>query len=273
MKLDKFTCIRIVKKIIRRKPLFNLVLRFWPKLITIVESRLKFSKDVELALLPVLCDKEKTSLDVGVLWGAYTLEMKKYSRSVICFEPNARMYRHLKRVFAPEVLMNNVALSDYDGKAVIRIPSARPGNATIESDNKLEGLTGIHEIEVRTATLDSQKIENIGFIKIDVEGHEISVLKGMVDVLKTSKPNILVEIEERHRSNSVKEVNSFFDENDYDVVFVKDKAVCGSQDLKKDDQDTSKRGTEAYIKNFIGIHKSKSKALRIELTCLLTNQS
>ena len=35
--------------------------------------------------------------------------------------------------------------------------------------------------------------ENISWIKIDVEGHEIEVLKEMMEIIKLYKPNIVVE--------------------------------------------------------------------------------
>jgi FkbM family methyltransferase len=35
--------------------------------------------------------------------------------------------------------------------------------------------------------------ENISWIKIDVEGHEMEVLKGMMEIIKLYKPNIVVE--------------------------------------------------------------------------------
>ena len=35
--------------------------------------------------------------------------------------------------------------------------------------------------------------ENISWIKIDVEGHEMEVLKGMMEIIKLYKPNIVVD--------------------------------------------------------------------------------
>lgn len=42
-------------------------------------------------------------------------------------------------------------------------------------------------------TLDSFKFDNIGFIKIDVEGHELKVLKGAVETLKKYSPTLCIE--------------------------------------------------------------------------------
>ena len=51
--------------------------------------------------------------------------------------------------------------------------------------------------------LDDIKIKNdIGFIKIDVEGHEKNVIQGGLDTIKKNKPVLLIEIEEKHTKAS-----------------------------------------------------------------------
>jgi hypothetical protein len=47
---------------------------------------------------------------------------------------------------------------------------------------------------------------NVGFIKIDVEGHEQDVLTGLSGLLEASRPNILVEIGGAQRGGSLSEV-------------------------------------------------------------------
>jgi FkbM family methyltransferase len=38
----------------------------------------------------------------------------------------------------------------------------------------------------------------VGFIKIDVEGHELAVINGATTLLTTQRPLLLIEIEARH---------------------------------------------------------------------------
>ena len=52
-------------------------------------------------------------------------------------------------------------------------------------------------IEVPMATLDSSYEGEVGFIKIDVEGHEQAVLDGAVQTIRRCRPRLLVEIDER----------------------------------------------------------------------------
>ncbi|MGO8126768.1 FkbM family methyltransferase, partial [Rhizobium ruizarguesonis] len=57
----------------------------------------------------------------------------------------------------------------------------------------------VEEISVPTRRLDSYQFGPLGFIKIDVEGHELKVLKGSQAILNRDHPNLLIEAEDRHR--------------------------------------------------------------------------
>jgi FkbM family methyltransferase len=54
-------------------------------------------------------------------------------------------------------------------------------------------------VTVDVATLDSFHLDEVGFIKADVEGHELPVLRGATETLRRWRPTILTEVEE-HRS-------------------------------------------------------------------------
>jgi hypothetical protein len=49
----------------------------------------------------------------------------------------------------------------------------------------------------------------VGFIKIDVEGHELSVIKGATALIRRDSPIILVELEDRHRPDAMRSFSSF----------------------------------------------------------------
>ena len=51
------------------------------------------------------------------------------------------------------------------------------------------------DLSVPIRTLDSYGFENVGFIKIDVEGFELATLKGAARTLQTSRPKLLIEID------------------------------------------------------------------------------
>jgi uncharacterized protein YjiS (DUF1127 family) len=54
--------------------------------------------------------------------------------------------------------------------------------------------------------LDDLQLDDIGLVKIDVEGHELAVVRGAVDTLKRNRPTIVVEAEERHHANAVSDI-------------------------------------------------------------------
>jgi hypothetical protein len=110
----------------------------------------------------------------------------------------------------------NVALSDRAGTATIRVPlidgRAVSTRATLNRHVE-EHQTGEQAIEVELATLDSVVerlgLARVGFMKIDVEGHELSVLRGAGNVLAQARPLVLLEAEARHHDFPIQTV---FDE-------------------------------------------------------------
>ena len=102
-----------------------------------------------------------------------------------------------------------MALSDKNGKIDLKLPLR---SKSIFKDNIEElfklGAASIHpkktfnnfrNIPVQVDKLDNIKLgNNIKFIKIDVEGHEIEVLKGAEKTIKDNLPVLLIEIEKRH---------------------------------------------------------------------------
>ena len=61
-------------------------------------------------------------------------------------------------------------------------------------------------MEVACKPLDYYGLEDVGFLKIDVEGHELAVLRGATETISRSYPSILVEAEDRHRPGTVADV-------------------------------------------------------------------
>lgn len=159
--------------------------------------------DPHVRLLSRLCDRRRISVDVGAHFGEFTIFMRFFSASVIAFECNPALANGLKTRFGASVDIRPDAVSNVSGTAQLRIPKLRAevnlGRATIEGSNELRGdFTDVLLVPVKTVRLDDVVAGRVGLIKVDVEGHEMAVLEGAARILREDRPNLIVELEERH---------------------------------------------------------------------------
>ena len=147
-----------------------------------------------------------TLIDIGANKGGFLYWMIKRAGAngkAIGFEPQTFLYRFLKDYFSgskyPQVTIEQYALSDKEENATMIIPyngkDSSPGASihfTLEDSPMARAET------VTTVTLDSYcALHNLqpALIKIDVEGHELKVIKGSLKTLGMYKPKIILECE------------------------------------------------------------------------------
>jgi FkbM family methyltransferase len=141
--------------------------------------------------------EDKEVIDIGAHIGMYTVEMGKIAKRVHSFECSPKSFNYLcsnilLRGLSYKVTTYNTALSNKTGttKYFIRDPRDGGGNGISEFDKDAQTPT----IDVPVTDLDSFNLTNIGFIKIDVEGHEEFVLRGAIRTLvNNGYPPILFE--------------------------------------------------------------------------------
>lgn len=182
---------------------------FWRRKYRILQRLGESRPDAQLAAS--LCDPNRVSLDIGAAVGEFTIAMLASSQSVIAFEPRPAQARDLASMFkavGAAVRVEAVALSDKPGVAAMRMVESEPGRSTIDTNNVLADVKGsrVHSIDVPIKRLDDLHLDDVGLIKIDVEGHELAVLRGAADTLTRNRPAVLVEAEERHHPNAVAEI-------------------------------------------------------------------
>jgi hypothetical protein len=110
--------------------------------------------------------------------------------------------------------------------------------------------------------LDEFQLPSIGFAKIDVEGHEIAVLEGAKNTLSVHRPVLLVELEERHRKNSIADTISYLERLGYRGYFVRGAKVlpvsefnlASDQDLRTISSGVTRESLGRYVNNFIFVH-------------------
>jgi FkbM family methyltransferase len=213
----------------------------------------------EMNLLPRLCDRSKISMDVGASGGAYSCRLLVLSKFCCAFEPRPEAANNLVNKLSgrasSSLKVEAVGLSDRSGEARFRMPLNDLGKSTMETSNPLNKED---HIETITASKDP-----VGFIKIDVEGHEESVLRGATNILRRDHPSLVIEIEERHNSGSVPRVNSFLQEFGYQGYFYRSNHLIPIDclNIRKDQDPRHLRGNKSdrlkYINNFVFLHQNK----------------
>jgi FkbM family methyltransferase len=205
-----------------------------------------------------------TAVDVGAHIGDYTYSLCTHVGSgghVIAVEPLpdlARMVAKATQKLKLPVTVINCALSTEPGEAELRVPWAEgermAGYATLEVREK---AVGGQVFRVKLRTLDdvcaTAAPSRISFIKIDVEGHELSVLRSAVETLKKHRPNLLIEIEQRHSPVPIAETFAFVTSQGYRGEFLTpDRQRHELSEFKPEvHQVTTPPGRAQYVSNFI----------------------
>ena len=147
------------------------------------------------------------SIDIGSNKGSYLYSMARWAKEapVIAFEPQKKLADYLisacQRSGFSNVTVENFALSDKEGELQLYIPGASdsPG-ASLESS--VAEKTDCHVETVRVTRLDKYLAgalrQPVRVIKIDVEGHEMAVIKGAMQTLEHDRPLLIIECEGRH---------------------------------------------------------------------------
>lgn len=144
--------------------------------------------------------KGGTFVDIGANVGNHSIFAAKVMRApnVIAIEPNPAAYKILNCNLALNELGNVVrhiacGLSDHEGVAAVeKIGEANLGGAQLREGDG--GAVLLRRGDELLSDVD------VGFIKIDVEGMELGVLRGLEQTIRRSRPSILVEVDEPHRS-------------------------------------------------------------------------
>lgn len=142
------------------------------------------------------CSKEKIMLDIGAHTGTYAISLADHCKQVYAFEPQKMTYYALCGGVALSNIRNitcvNSGLGSEEqiGSQTLHIVSLDGGGSSLSSS---DSVFQTESIEIKT--LDSYNLEHVGFIKIDVEGNELSALRGALATLRKSNyPTILFEM-------------------------------------------------------------------------------
>jgi FkbM family methyltransferase len=138
---------------------------------------------------------DKIFLDIGSHTGTYAISLADLCKEVYCFEPQKMTYYALCGSVALSNKQNitcfqtGLGSENQVGTKTLNIVSNDGGGSSIHIT---QDIIGEEQIEIKT--LDSYNIDNIGFIKMDVEENELDVLKGAMEtIIRSNYPKILFE--------------------------------------------------------------------------------
>lgn len=209
----------------------------------------------ELRQLPTLVPEDKIAVDIGGSVGTYTFHLSRLAKQVVTFEPNPQLHYRYEKLAIPNVRLERVALTDTDGGTTeLAIPDniEQSGLASIEPSVR-DKHSDFNRVTVPLRTLDSFELNDIGFVKIDVEGHEESVLRGAQETIARNRPTFLIEIEERHNEGGLQRIVDMFSGLGYSTYYFDAGEQYPYSEFSLETHQTGDAAAAAgkYINNFI----------------------
>ena len=155
----------------------------------------------ELRIIQQVLPRSRTVLDVGANvgdWTALALSINP-GLAIHCFEPSRFTYQKLlARKFPPTVICNNFGLSSSVKETKLHVFETGSPLNSLYPRAGLEDLgikSQLQEEVIQLSTVDrycrEKNLSQIDFLKLDVEGHELEVFKGMTESLSHGQVRII----------------------------------------------------------------------------------
>ena len=175
-------------------------------------------------------------IDVGAHKGEFLNHILKIKcKKIYCFEPQKNVFNTLRKRYKnnKKVELFNIGLADKNSIRMFHVSKLSLTSTFSESKNtffsKLKNFilnsddSYIDKYKLKTKKIDdifvNKNIENI-FLKIDVEGFELNVLRGSKKMLKKKVNFVLIEKQffQLYKNSATKEVDSFLKKNKFKLL-------------------------------------------------------
>jgi FkbM family methyltransferase len=231
------------------------------------ENRSDLKTNGELWVLNNIMPHSKTVFDVGSFAGEWTRQALFINPSIDihCFEPNPRAFHSLKdNVFAPNITCNPFGLgSENSRKTLFVCDELNEGGSLYRRQGvayalgvDLQTKTELVEIRTLDTYCSEKKINEIDFLKIDVEGHEFCVIQGGKELFESECIKIVQFEYGGAYIDSRKLLKDFFDNMAYKFYLLYPNRVCR---ISQYDQ----RLENFQYKNFLIVSKQVIKERKI----------
>lgn len=186
-------------------------------------ERLAHKESAETRFFQSLALNGKVVYDIGAFQGLMTLFFARSARRVITYEPNptshARAAENIQLNKLDNVTLRNFGVGAEAGELRLVYDPLMPGAASGDPQvgGQISGMADrVREAIVKVVRLDDD-IQTNGlpapdFMKIDVEGMELGVLKGAEGVLRRVHPAVYIELhgaDEAHKAENARAVIEF----------------------------------------------------------------
>jgi FkbM family methyltransferase len=160
------------------------------------------SASIRCFLARIPAGRRRTILDVGANAGTHSLAFARVFETVHAFEPNPMLWPQFERNMVlnglTNVCLHKVGLADRDAELTLRqIDKPNYGLGTFSTVEQYDlPLRPVATCPVRHAGnyLAEIGIGSVDAVKIDVQGFEPEVLRGLADILRRDPPVIWCEI-------------------------------------------------------------------------------
>ncbi len=193
-----------------------------------------------LLVLKKFLKQNDVFLDVGANAGIYTLFASRCvgeGGKIISFEPSSREYALLEENVQLNALRNVVlekrAVSDACGIKFLRLAIEKHNGQNTLCDNFAyeDAFSSLKE-SVAVVSLDqyvkNNALKRINFIKMDIEGAELSALQGAKQIFHQYRPLLLMEICQsalKRNKISLRSIYHFFETYQYQTFSIDDQTA------------------------------------------------
>jgi len=223
----------------------------------------------ELRFVASLCDRDRWTIDIGANRGMYAAAALPFSKGVIAFEPQSHLAALMRKCLPRSVEIRECAVSHTSGPVELVVP-ADPrfhAEARVVRDAAGGGRPSDHVVQsVSAVRLDDVIDRPVGLIKIDVEGHELAVLQGAGRIMATWRPNVIIELEDRHERAALERARAWFAKLQYDMFLVKRGRLIRVPSIDA----RQAADTETYVYNFIFMPAERGLAARSSVAAALS---
>lgn len=148
----------------------------------------------------------KAFLDIGHSTGWFSIPISKMGYEVIGFEPLTVPYERAvenMKLNGVEYVLHNLAASDVEGETQIHFNPKVPITSGASLEKSVRPGANVGHYTIKTVRIDDVVNSPVGIMKIDVEGHEIAVLRGAKETIQRDKPKIMLEANDDKRLNEL----------------------------------------------------------------------